>query len=203
MKRTYKKGSMLMELLIYLVAVGAIVAGALALLSGKKDEATYKNAMDNFLQSFHEGMTKYSVESIDANNNYHKVATEKAVTFMNPSIVKLDSTSKKITPVHPALTNLIFVEVLPANDANKNSDKRYKAYFDLSNYVKSNGWDNALDEQDKQRVKKLESEIGRFFRNISPDVVLDGTATALGTANTDAKEADMNSDGNILIDKVK
>lgn len=200
MKRTYKKGSMLMELLIYLVAVGAIVAGAFALLSGKKDEATYKNAMDNFLQSFHEGMLKYSVESIKANNNYLDVDTEEAVTFMNSSIIKLDSVANKITPVHPALTGLVFVEVLPAKDASGTDNKRYKAYFDLAKYVESNGWDNTENEQ---RVKKLESEIARFFRNISPDVVLDGTATAIGSANTDASDNDMNSDGKILIDKVK
>lgn len=199
MKRTYKKGSMLMELLIYLVAVGAIVAGALALLGGKKDEATYKNAMDNFLQSFHEGMLKYSVESIDANNNYLLVDTEKAVTFMNPSIVKSASgDATKITPVHPALTELIFVQVRPAKDANENNNKRYKAYFDLSKYVQSNGWNN-----DEQRVKKLEAEIGRFFKNISPDVVIAGEATELGAANANENVTEINFDGKIVVDKVK
>lgn len=203
MKKTKKRGSMLMELLIYLVAIGAITAGAFALLSGKKDEATYKNSMDNFLQSFHEGMLKYSMESIKATNNFKDVDSVEAVTFMNSAIVKLDKdTSTKITAVHPMLTELVLVEVLPTKDASGADDRRYKVYFDLSKYVISNGWDNAENEQ---KVKKLEAEIARFFKNISPDSIIVATATSIGAKNGALSTADeaFDDDGKILIDNIK
>ena len=200
-KKRFKKGSVLIEALIGLVVVATIVTASYTLFSGKKEDAIYKNTMDNFLQSFHEGMLKYSIDSIHANNNFANVTTKTAVTFMNPSLIALSDDGTYITPKHSNLKDLIKVTVLSAQDPNNNNNRRYKAMFDLRPLASANGWD-ASNSDDAQKFQKIETEVARFFKNITSDVVISGEATSLGTANSNTGVSEPNSDGIVIIDRV-
>ncbi|WP_152632634.1 hypothetical protein [Aliarcobacter butzleri] len=201
--RLHKKGEIsLVGFLIYLGVFAAFMAGSIYFLSDKKDDITYKTAIDKFMQSFHEGMLKYSIDSIHANGNFANVEAKNAATFMDAAVVRLSTDKTYLTSTNPMLDNLIKVEVTAAKDANGNNNKRYKVLFDLSDFASSNGWD-ASNEEDKLKFTKLENEIARFFLSVSPDAIVSGSSTSLGSANSNASASDPDIDAIIVIDRVK
>ncbi len=199
-RRLKKAEISLLGYIIYIAVLGAGIALGYKFLNGKKDEVTYKSTMDSFMQSYHEGMLKYSIDSIHANDNFANVNAKNAATFMNPSIIKLSDDETYLTSANPNYENLIKVTAAPAKDLNGNDNRRYKTMFDLSALALSNGWDK---DKDEQKYTKIETEVARFFLNVTYDAVVAGEDTTLGAANTDATKSDPNNDAIIVIDKVK
>ncbi len=72
--------------------------------------------------------------------------------------------------------------------------------FDLSALALTNGWD---EDKDEQKYTKIETEVARFFLNVTYDAIVAGEDKTLGAANTDANKSDPNNDAIIVIDKVK
>lgn len=199
-RRLKKAEISILGYIIYIAILGSGIALGYKFLNGKKDEVTYKSTMDSFMQSYHEGMLKYSIDSIQSNDNFANVNVKNAATFMNPSIIKLSEDETYLTSANPNYENLIKVTHVSAKDLNGNNNRRYKTRFDLSALALANGWDA---EKDEQKYTKLETEVARFFLNVTSDAIVAGEDTTLGAANTNATASDPNSDAIIVIDRVK
>lgn len=194
-KRNMKKGSLLIEIGIGLVVLASIAAFFFFVFSSKKEDMLYKNTMNTFMTSFYEGMISYSDDSTLTKNDFTSASATNVASFMSQNVVVLSGTY--LTPTEGKLKDLVKVTVNPARDSGGNSNKRYKVMFDISDYATSVNW----SPEEKQ---KAENEIGKFFKNVSPDgLIIAGATTTLPDATTDATASNPNTDGIIVIDKVK
>ena len=171
------------------------MAAVFRYINGKREDAVYKTTMDTFIQSFHEGMLSYSMNSSLANNNFASASAANVSAFMNPGIVALSGTF--LTPRAGNLNGLVRVTVNPARDANGNAYRRYKVLFDITQLASSNSWS-------PEQIQKAENEIAKFFTNITPDgLIVAGATATLPAATSDASAAAPNTDGLIVLDRVK
>lgn len=194
-RRKNKKAMSLLEIMIVIFLIAIIVAAAFKYLNGKKEEVMYKNTLSTFLQSFHEGMINYSINSTLTTDNFASASATNVASFMNVNVVALSGTY--LTPTSGTLKDLVKVTVNPARDANANNNRRYKAMFDLTGLSSANSW--TADQRNK-----AENEIAKFFSNVTPDgLIVAGTATSLPAATTDATASNPDNDGIIIIDRVK
>ena len=194
-KRNMKKGSLLIEIGIGLVVLASIAAFFFFVFSNKKEDMLYKNTMNTFMTSFYEGMISYSDDSTLTNNDFTSASATNVASFMSQNVVILSGTY--LTPTEGKLRDLVKVTVNPGRDAGGNNNKRYKVMFDVSAYATAVNWTN----EEKQ---KAENEIGKFFQNVAPDgLIIAGSATSLPAATTDATASNPNTDGIIVIDRVK
>lgn len=194
-KQNMKKGISLLEILIAIVLIAVIAAMLFKFLSGKKEEIVYKNSLDTFLQSFHEGMLKYSTEAVAANENFVGATATSVIPFMNSNIIVLSGSV--LTPKVGNLNGLLEVTVNPARDANANNNRRYKTMFDITKLSSANSWT-------AEQRQKAENEIAKFFSNVTPDgLIISGGAVSLPAATTDATASAANDDGIIVLDRIK
>lgn len=198
-RNIFKKGAFsLTDIGIGIVLLGIIIGSAYIYLSGTKDDLLFKNNMQMVYRTLHEGMTNYKDGSYLGRGTYKDANTENVLAFMKSDILSRENESDAfLTPMNSLdLKGFVKIEVAAATDNKGNENRRYKVYFDLSDYAEARGWS-------PEQSGKAENDIANFFLTVSPDAKISGTATAIGSPNSNTTVSNPNSDGKILVDNIK